>query len=57
VTGTIDGGSGPLYLGNEYVGGHGLAGVLDDVRIYDCALTGIDVADLYARSRRGATGG
>ena len=31
--------------------------VLDDVRIYSTALTGIDVADLYARSRRGATGG
>jgi len=32
-------------------------GVIDDVRYYSQPLTNIDVADLYARSRRGATGG
>jgi len=31
------------------------AGRIDDFRIYSTALTGIDAADLHARSRRGAT--
>ena len=38
------------------VGSH-FPGVIDDVRYYSRGLSGIDAADLYARSRRGATGG
>ena len=34
-----------------------LDGELDDFRLYSVALTNLDVSDLMARSRRGATGG
>jgi len=44
-----------LLIGNGFK--DFFCGKLDDVRVYGTSLTGLDAADLYARSRRGATGG
>ncbi len=44
-----------LTFGGNNVHGAPYFGVLDDIRIYGAALTGLQCADLHSRSARGAT--
>lgn len=46
--------SNAVYIASRFVAGQRLLnGILDDLRVYDDALTALQVADLYRRSRRG----